>query len=776
MKTIEPLLSPQGQCLWHYIQAALDTIRQANRAINSRESLQSMIYYLNQADPLVTLTAINNDAFSTGHMVLEVETIIKNIRSLCGVLERICYDLPSRSNEHAPLFYDPQQNLEWGESKTYKSLVSSNREDPGTKTVESTGLIPIATQKNEDTIYSSENLLEKQRSEFENLSIRPPADFSKMSTSGSKNDHEEALLKADTGVSSTNQINVTFRSSTVPNDSAEQDRIVAVQNPTVLPQLVGIASTAATTNISPAVNVQSSKINAKRTVDVDFSDLNKLECMTYSELILTNLEHLCQNRILKSLIIQSIQTVQGTLQPMGGLNYVNTDAIKNVNFALALANLRILTEGICGKASLDALIVSADKLHVRIAEDAVFCNILQHGASIIMLAVNASPSVTSKQLRENGAKCIHDLRNRIEEKHPNDSAELVYRINDVLLKIINNYYIATLASRFQKISSLIWSISEGRCYIHPHLVRDLFSQIMPAAVREMVAVAIPRMVHTSHSYDICLDSFKLNISSMMPEYISAKVVDEISLGLRNSLTCDTVKKLSIEMTHIVPQIKDISFAFIFKNFLTRIADKGFASVNMPMDTGCSVSIDLDMFPDHPSQTLCVRRVKVDLEKLHITVSKTKHDLIYRMLSSMIDNTIQRHIARTLETYIAQSVSTLNTFLTLIKGPGVVPTSFKEKLNCHFDRFMCALRLDGGNCDSMLQKNLAAEQQELSDSAWPTALVLSKAWDIPQDEQADDIDALSTTSQIQPSIQDTTVVDSTHLPWYTSEFNLSSSTT
>ncbi|EGF83160.1 hypothetical protein BATDEDRAFT_85783 [Batrachochytrium dendrobatidis JAM81] len=52
MKTIEPLLSPQGQCLWHYIQAALDTIRQANRAINSRESLQSMIYYLNQADPL----------------------------------------------------------------------------------------------------------------------------------------------------------------------------------------------------------------------------------------------------------------------------------------------------------------------------------------------------------------------------------------------------------------------------------------------------------------------------------------------------------------------------------------------------------------------------------------------------------------------------------------------------------------------------------------------------------------------------------------------------
>ncbi|KAH6599180.1 hypothetical protein BASA50_003208 [Batrachochytrium salamandrivorans] len=759
MTSITPSLSPQGQQLWSSIQSALDTLHQAVHECNKSESIQNMMYHLGLAQPLSSMLPAMRAATSarTGSkVVLGAETMVEHIGTLGTLLESMAYGINSKEIEA-----ETDSSKKAQEINPQSSVSASNDVVP-------TGEIQVATKT--DIVGELSQMSPKQQDQRASESY-PTAqsvkdtralDISKIPSQPAMHDASPAkTLKGTTPDTPASSVDQGVGQSMDPSDPSDAKRMGKMKSDERAKESGQVTWSDGIRHGTLETKFSQSSLMARTSIASGIWDttsessrnigMTNAEMLELSGSMIRTVMELSESRLFHALATHLFAMAKTQLEISVSIPHTTTPMeVRDANSDLALTHLKRLVEDLLGESMLDSVVIAVEKFRTHMSVDKILCGILKHGISILEKSIDPRNEALLPELTITGASWLGDIRTHLKSRYPDESYQLVRQISAIFNTISANPYILNLASKMQRISSTIWMFRDNQSFIHPHLIRDFLVHIIPLTIREIRSVPIPQVVHRSPSYDITLDTFNFDTNSITPGSIQAKVP---------------------LMTDIMPYVRNVPFTFTTRGILPSFTDSGLASIKVIGDTGYSVLVDLNMFPETPDKTISVSRIDVGLAKLGVSITGTKRDYLYRMFTPILGSLLKAHLSKAITAYITESVSTIDKILTSIKATSGPPQSLDGQINCQMDMFLCALGLDGGATESLIQENIKTEQQRLTERmTWQASVTNQSENPRTWDEMREDVDTNSPPSMVG------TVLNSKASPWYWPGFDVSPGST
>jgi len=357
--------------------------------------------------------------------------------------------------------------------------------------------------------------------------------------------------------------------------------------------------------------------------------------------------------------------------------------IDDPNLRLALSELRTLLERFANNQSLDFVFDAINKL----ADDAhrdqnlrVWFEDIERYARRTLLE---SGFILSRECTDQGNDLIDRGRNFYHTTYKGHFDDLFNSLGDWFHSFSIDPLNSTLSSSITQLTRDLVFDSSGNLTIKRDIWRDFRRKIMPALIDRVGYVPIPRVEYTDDTWDLVIENLILQGKNMLPGVVdidahnyfkfspytatvgtaAEKGIEagrgdirfasgtgagaagrEGSQGDHDDSDFFTSHRVTIKLTQMLADMKDVAFYYRKKGGLGRMTDSGLADVKIG-GQGMSAVVTLNGSASDAHSMFKVQDVHVKVHELKFTIRDSKHDLLYKTVKPIAKRAIKKQIEK-----------------------------------------------------------------------------------------------------------------------------------
>jgi len=283
----------------------------------------------------------------------------------------------------------------------------------------------------------------------------------------------------------------------------------------------------------------------------------------------------------------------------------------------------------------------------------------------------------SKKLMDQG-------RDLIQEKGWKEKYEKIFReIREMMDSIKNDEQIQNLNEKAQKlVDNFTYVDAKGQRHLNQDLLSQMRTHIIPMFIQLLDQIPVPTIEGENSDYKYKLENITFSARDVIPDQILIRTGTDIDYNVTELRANQARSRALLKISNMKTKINGVKFWFKKKTF-PELEDHGIADAAITGD-GAAITVLLEIKPNDDSKYINfnVRRCRVRIDKLEITIKEAKHDILLKMGSTFFQRRIKKNIEKTIEKKVESTFKnieeTLNSAISKYSPSGVT-SAIKENL-------------------------------------------------------------------------------------------------
>ncbi|KJZ74740.1 hypothetical protein HIM_05857 [Hirsutella minnesotensis 3608] len=217
----------------------------------------------------------------------------------------------------------------------------------------------------------------------------------------------------------------------------------------------------------------------------------------------------------------------------------------------------------------------------------------------------------------------------------------------------------------QKLFNHLGNDERGKSVFKPHLLKDLGEVIIPAALRNVNYIPIPRIEYSDPQFDAIIENLVLESDNFMPNLLEVSSEHFFRWG-RKKVANKHHNMIDVKVAGIQMDLRDVSYHVKRKSGFPSLTDTGVADILLP-GNGFSFRMKISTAEKSDRQNFFkVDKVDVDFKGLNIKLKKSSHKLLFGIVKPLMLKVLRPPIQKAVEKAIKDQCTQLDAMLYQIK--------------------------------------------------------------------------------------------------------------
>ncbi|KAI2621038.1 hypothetical protein GGS21DRAFT_386633 [Xylaria nigripes] len=367
-------------------------------------------------------------------------------------------------------------------------------------------------------------------------------------------------------------------------------------------------------------------------------------------------------------------------------------------FAAAEIDLKTLIERFANGTSSDDLWDSINTLYEDADKDPELRNWFKSMDNYIRKCLQQSGYIMdddcNEQWRQLYDRGNHLLRNRYRKHTDRIGNELKFMADQFDKDPENKAFSVALQNLFNDLGN----DENGKPKFKPHLIKDLFEVIIPAALERVAYIPIPRIEYSDHQVDAIVENLVVESDNFMPNVLEIAADNFFRFG-RKKIAGKRRNAIDVKVSGVQMDLRDVSYYVKRKQGFPAITDRGIVHVFLGGD-GLSFRMKLSNADEKDQQHFFkVDKVDVDVKHLNIKLVKSKFKLLFGALKPVLLRVLRPVVQKVAAKQIKEQFNEWDEMMYQIK--------------LEADRALEEARADPENVPNVYRRYLNAAQQQIS---------------------------------------------------------------
>lgn len=274
-----------------------------------------------------------------------------------------------------------------------------------------------------------------------------------------------------------------------------------------------------------------------------------------------------------------------------------------------------------------------------------------------------NPEMLTDDYRRQQGKMLMDQANvlfRIEQDRHRDSFN---RLVNLMINMVNSIkYDSDTMALSQSVGRLAKDMifdEQGRpdIFVAQESLDQLKRMIIPLVQKQLETIPLPMIEGSNDKYDFRVQNLVMNGRDILPDYFDLKLVNNVSLGSKQSGN-RVHAKLKLKANNIRVAFPNMQYYYKRKK-MPRLEDEGIADVAL-LGSGLNLRITWHLYiRENKPLTFELARVKVFIDKMDITVKQSRHKLINKIALKIFGGAIKRRVSSAIVEKIRDTLTPFN---------------------------------------------------------------------------------------------------------------------
>ncbi|TDL17822.1 hypothetical protein BD410DRAFT_793854 [Rickenella mellea] len=187
----------------------------------------------------------------------------------------------------------------------------------------------------------------------------------------------------------------------------------------------------------------------------------------------------------------------------------------------------------------------------------------------------------------------------------------------------------------------------GQLTFKPQLWSDIRQVVLPSVIEKVGYIPIPRIEYTDKDLDLVIENLTLQGRNLFPKILEFTAQNYLKVSPYTEIKDEHHHTLTISLSQIQADMKDVAFYYYKKGGFGRIRDSGLADVFLG-GKGISVKVKISSTTKEREGGVRLYKVKdvsVKVDTLKFAIRDSKHNLLYKTLRPLATGLIKKQIAK-----------------------------------------------------------------------------------------------------------------------------------
>ncbi|OAQ96424.1 hypothetical protein LLEC1_03788 [Akanthomyces lecanii] len=199
----------------------------------------------------------------------------------------------------------------------------------------------------------------------------------------------------------------------------------------------------------------------------------------------------------------------------------------------------------------------------------------------------------------------------------------------------------------QKLFKDLGNGTDGKSEFKPHLAKDVFDVILPAVLRDIAYIPIPRIEYSDPGFDAVIENLILESDNFTPNVAELVSNNNWKWGRKN-ITNHNQNVIDLKVSGIQMDLRDVSYHIKRKSGFPKITDTGVADILLPGD-GFSFRMKVSTAGKRDSQNFFkVEKVDVDFKSLNVKLKKSKFKGLFAIFKPVLLRALRPALQKAVE--------------------------------------------------------------------------------------------------------------------------------
>lgn len=376
----------------------------------------------------------------------------------------------------------------------------------------------------------------------------------------------------------------------------------------------------------------------------------------------------CQQHPEYSKAIQGLLRLAETYGSHGrslGQNSAGSAKQVRSGFAAAEADLRTLIERFANGTSTSNLWESIGQIYKDADKDTELKDWFKTMDSFVRRCLLEQGYILDESSNKEWNRIYEKGRYLLREKYRSHTDRVINETKFVADQFDQDPQNKAFGNAVQKLFDHLGNDADGKSVFKPHLVKDLTEVILPAALKHINYIPIPRIEYSDPQVDAVIENLILESDNFMPNVCEVASEHFFRWG-RKRVANKHHNMIDVKVSGIQMDLRDVSFYVNRKKGFPSLTDTGVADILLP-GNGLSFRMKVATAGKTDRQNIFkVDKVDVDFKGLNIKIKKSNHKLLFGIIKPLALKVIRAPLQKAVEKAIQDECNKLDGLLWEIK--------------------------------------------------------------------------------------------------------------
>jgi len=369
---------------------------------------------------------------------------------------------------------------------------------------------------------------------------------------------------------------------------------------------------------------------------------------------------------LDELVDLSKELAHRTSSAVGAVSDVTKDAADQHNTELEQARTatRSLVESFAGGRSLDGLSQALRDFGNDIARDDNLSAYLDDVSDFLRRSVREPGYVQNNDYTDEANALITRGREVFTDKYRTHVSRIGQEVRALFDAMAADPTTDQFTDNLNELVSDLFLDETGKPTVKFDIIKD-FARLLPVIAEKLEYLPVPRIEGSDDDIDYSFDNMVLRCTNLLPRHMHLHTDTTITMhppipysdrvvSRRDHGDMHIKHRISITISTIRADARDIAFYYKKKSGMARLSDYGTADVAIP-DRGISIHITLVTGDEsarndagiETDRVFRIERAEAEVHEMKIWLKGTKHDLLYKVLNPILTRTAKKQVERAL---------------------------------------------------------------------------------------------------------------------------------
>jgi len=329
-------------------------------------------------------------------------------------------------------------------------------------------------------------------------------------------------------------------------------------------------------------------------------------------------------------------------------------SVDRTDLQKAQENAKKLIENFANHKSLDPLIEALKTLGRDVQNDQELRAYLNELREFALSSLRDPNFVKETDYIQHGSMLIDRGRTLLLERYSDHTQRIADEASAFNEALQNDALTAQWAADFQSLVRDLFLDENGQPTVKFELIKD-FAKILKLAGEKIKYLPLPKIENSDEEYDYVFDNIVLYLAEAVPKHLRMNFMADISLNRDEK---DVLQNTAyIEIAQINADARNIAFYYKKKKGLINMMDVGLVDFSIPRH-GLTIKLKILLNPpteSNPDIEIKVLEANTDIDELKFRLHDSKHDVLYSVLTPLVEKRVKNQVAKMISEKMAASV-------------------------------------------------------------------------------------------------------------------------